>query len=99
MTAEHIDDITIAYEEDGTLLVEELDKKILSKGLNTTILFRYREWNGDAQTYGPDKFSIRRYKKTAGVFRQQSKFNISSIKQARLIVEALSGWISGIEEE
>ena len=94
MSAEHIDDITIAYEEDGTLLIEELGKKILSKGLNTTILFRYREWDSNAQAYGPEKYSIRRYKKTAGIFRQQNKFNISSAKQARLIIEALSDWVA-----
>ena len=33
-----IDEITINYEEDGTLLVKEVDKQVLSKGLNSTIL-------------------------------------------------------------
>ena len=37
------DDITIEYEEDGQILVRELDKVILSKGAWTTLLFRYQE--------------------------------------------------------
>lgn len=40
-----VDDITINYEEEGLLLVKEIDKKILSKGAWTTIIFRYQNWN------------------------------------------------------
>ena len=39
-------------------------------------------------------FVIRRYKKSGGEYRQQSKFTISSAEQARKIVDALSGWIN-----
>ena len=39
-------------------------------------------------------YVIRRYKKTGGEYRQQSKFNISSADQARKIVDALSSWIN-----
>lgn len=88
-----IDEITINYEEDGTLLIKEIDKSILSKGLNSTILFRYKEWIADAADFGPDKYTIRRYKKMNGEFRQQAKFNISSVRQARIIVETLAKWI------
>lgn len=88
-----IDEITINYEEDGTLLVKEIDKSILSKGLNSTILFRYKEWVADATDYGPDKYTIRRYKKMNGEFRQQAKFNISSVRQARIIADTLIQWI------
>lgn len=87
------DDITVTYEENGQTLIKELDKAILSKGAWTTILFRYQEYDSDTDTYGPDKYTIRRYKKSGGEYRQQSKFNISSVKQAREIVEALSGWL------
>ena len=89
-----IDEITINYEEDGTLLVKEIEKQILSKGLNSTILFRYKEYIADSDDYGPDKYTIRRYKKVAGDFRQQAKFNISSIRQARIIAETLNRWIA-----
>lgn len=89
-----IDEITINYEEDGTLLVKEMDKEVLSKGLNSTILFRYKEYIADKDDYGPDKYTIRRYKKVAGDFRQQAKFNISSVRQARIIADTLAKWIA-----
>ncbi len=87
------EDLTVEYEENGQILIKELDKVVLSKGAWTTILFRYQELNQEDDTYGPDKYTIRRYKKSGGEYRQQSKFNISSNDQARKIVEALSGWI------
>jgi hypothetical protein len=33
-----------------------------------------------------------RFKKSGGVYRKQSSFNISSEKQARLIVEVIEKW-------
>lgn len=94
-----IDEITINYEENGILLVKEIDKEILSKGLNTTILFRYKEYIADADNYGPDKYTIRRYKKINGEFRQQAKFNISSVRQGKIIAETLGRWLKDVEEE
>ena len=94
-----IDEITINYEENGILLVKEIDKEILSKGLNTTSLFRYKEYIADVDDYGPDKYTIRRYKKIAGEFRQQAKFNISSVRQGKIIAETLGRWLQDVEEE
>ena len=88
-----VNDLTINYEEDGTLIVKELDKEILSKGAWTTIMFRYQDLNRTSGEYGPDKYSIRRYQKQKGQYLPKSKFNISSPAQARKIVETLSRWV------
>ena len=88
-----IDDITINYEEDGVLLVKELDKVVLSKGAWTTIIFRYQQWERQKQEYGPDRYTVRRYQKRGDEYQQKSKFNISSRDQAAKIVEALQGWL------
>jgi hypothetical protein len=88
-----INDITISYEEDGVLLVKELDKVILSKGAWTTIIFRYQQWDHQRQEYGPDRYTVRRYQKRGDEYLQKSKFNISSRDQAAKIVEALQGWL------
>lgn len=88
-----IDEITINYEEDGVQVVEELDKVILSRGAWATIIFKYRQWEQSKDDYGPERFTIRRYRKMNDEYRQQAKFNISSADQARKIVEALSAWI------
>lgn len=85
--------LSVEYEENGQILARELDKVILTKGAWTTILFRYQKLNPETDEYGPDQYVIRRYRKTGGEYRMQSKFNISSSDQARKIVEALSGWL------
>jgi hypothetical protein len=91
---EKLEDLTVAYSEGGVETVQELGKAILSKGSWTTILFRYRDWDRAKETWGPEKYSIRRYQKRNGEYRQQSKFNISSRAQAEAIIEALQGWLT-----
>ena len=92
-----VDELTVDYEENGILKVKEVGKEVLSKGAWATVLFRYQEWQPESDSYGPDRYTIRRYKKTAGEYRQQSKFTISSNDQARRIVDALSRWIAESE--
>jgi len=91
--AQTIDEITVNYEEDGKVIVEELDKEVLSKGAWTTIIFKFRQWENKKDDYGPERFTIRRYRKLKGEYKQQTKFNISSVDQAEKIVAALQKWI------
>ncbi|KTD31730.1 hypothetical protein Lmor_2606 [Legionella moravica] len=90
---ETVDDITIAYSENGTETTKELDKQILSKGAWTTIMFKYQEWDNAKNDYGPVKFSIRRYQKRNNQYWQKSKFNISSADQAQKIIDILNNWL------
>ena len=91
--SETIDDLTISFFEDGVETVKQLDKHVLSKGAWTTILYLYQEWHNPSQAYGADKYSIRRYQKRNDQYWQKSKFNISSVDQAKKIIEVLSGWL------
>jgi hypothetical protein len=88
-----IDDLTVQYEEDGVITVKELDKKVLTKGAWSTIIFRYQDLDRRTGEFGKDKYTIRRYQKRGGQYMQKSKFNISSQDQARAIIEALQGWM------
>lgn len=88
-----VEELTINYEEDGILIVKELDKEILSKGAWATIIYRYQQWDKRKEDYGEDKYTIRRYRKIQGEYKPQTKFNISSPKQAARIVEVLSKWL------
>ncbi len=90
---ETIDEISISWTEGDIETVKELDKVVLSKGLWTTILFRYQEWQPASESYSKDKYTIRRYKKKNGRYAQQSKFTISSPEQAQKIIDALNNWI------
>lgn len=96
---ESIDDVTIEVEENGQVLIKELDKAVLSRGAWATVLFRYQQWQPETDEYGPDKYIIQRYKKSGGEYRRQSKFNISSAEQARKIIQALSGWLAQAKGE
>ncbi|MCD6292598.1 MAG: hypothetical protein J7M09_03970 [Deltaproteobacteria bacterium] len=91
--AETIDEISLNYEEDGQLIVKELDKEILTRGAWTTIIFRYKQWDKKTEDFGKDLYTIRRYRKLKGNYMQQSKFNISNNEQAGKIIAALQKWI------
>ena len=91
--ASDINDITVDYEENGVLKVKELDKEILTKGAWATIVFKYQNYDWKKDDYGDIKYIIRRYRKVEGEYKPQSKFNISSNKQAKLVVEVLQKWL------
>ncbi len=91
--AETIDELTVDYTDGDIKTVKELDKKVLSKGAWSTIIYRYQDWDRSKEEYGADKYTIRRYQKRNGEYQQKSKFNISSAKQASAIIDALQDWI------
>jgi len=89
--AESINEITINYEEDGVLVIEELDKVVLSRGAWTTILFLYRERQRDSGEFGQPKAGLRRYQKYNGVFRKRDAINLSD-KAGDILRETLARW-------
>jgi hypothetical protein len=95
--AETIEEITVNYEEEGVLIVKEIEKEVLSKGAWATILFRYQDYDKNTQEYSADKFTIRRYQKRNGQYQAKSKFNISSVAQAQKIIETLTQWTAAAE--
>lgn len=95
--ASTVDELTVNYTENGSLVVKELDKVILTKGAWSTVIFKYQDLDRKKDEYGPVKFTIRRYQKREGEYRPKSKFTISSIDQAKKVIDALQTWIA--EEE
>lgn len=92
-----VDELTVNYTENGSLVVKELDKVILTKGAWSTVIFKYQDLNRQKNEYGPVKFTIRRYQKREGEYKPKSKFTVSSVDQAKKVIEALQKWID--EEE
>ena len=96
--AETIDDITLDWtDEDGELQVREVSKEVLTKGAWSTLGFAYQERDRKTGEFGPVKFRVGRYQKRNGRYLPQSKFNISSVKQARQISEILTKWADEYE--
>ncbi|SJM93844.1 hypothetical protein [Crenothrix polyspora] len=91
--AETVDELTVTYLDDSIETIKELDKKILTKGAWATVMYRYQEWNRAKQEYSADKYTIRRYQKQNGEYKQKSKFNISSKDQAKNMIAALTEWV------
>ncbi len=95
--ASTVDELTVNYTENGALVVKELDKVILTKGAWSTVIFKYQDLDRKKNEYGPVKFTIRRYQKREGEYKPKSKFTVSSLDQAKKVIEALQKWIA--EEE
>jgi uncharacterized lipoprotein len=97
--AENIDDLTIAFYQDDRNVIKEIDKIVLTRGNWTTIMYLFQELNKKTNEYEASKVSIRRYQKRGGVYKQQSKFNISSSKQGNEIAAILQNWYPEAEED
>ena len=95
--ASSVDELTMQYEEDGVITIKELAKEVLTKGAWATVMYKYQDWEKQKQAYSPCKYSIRRYQKRNGEYRQQSRFNISSNDQATKIIEVLTKWMNEAE--
>ncbi|MFH1060950.1 MAG: hypothetical protein V1797_19985 [Pseudomonadota bacterium] len=89
--ASEIDDLSIEYEEDGELVVEQLDKLVLNRGAWTTVLFLYRERDAKTGEFGPAKAGLRRYQKSKGEFRKRDAINLTE-KTTPLLIDKLKEW-------
>ena len=94
-----IEELTIAYEEEGIDVIKELDKSVLTKGTWATLVFRYQQWEPAKEAYSEDKYTIRRYRKMKGEYRAQSKFNISGREQALNLIAILQEWTKDGKED
>ena len=94
--AETIEEVSYNYEDEGKLVRKEIKKEILTKGAWATVMFLYQELDRKTEAWGAPKVSIVRFKKSGGVYRKQSSFNISSEKQARQIVDVIEKWYAEV---
>jgi len=90
--ANKVEELTINYSEDGVQKVRELDKHVLTRGAWSTIMYLYEDRTRSDEPFSAPKITIRRYRKISGEYRQQSKFNIGSLKQAGEIRDILDRW-------
>jgi hypothetical protein len=98
--AETVDEISIDWkDETGQQLVRQVKKEVLTSGAWSTIMFMYQDFDKKAGEFGPLKIRVARYQKRSGKFIPQSKFNISSAKQAKRITEIIQNWLPEMGEK
>lgn len=97
---ETVEELSIEYfEEDGTQTIKQLDKAVLTKGAWATVMFLHQDLNRTSKEYSEPKVTIKRFRKMNGMYKSQSKFTISSPKQAKQIIDILSQWTEKLGEE
>jgi len=98
--AETVDEISIDWkDENGQHLVKQVKKEVLTSGAWSTIMFMYQDLDKKTDEFGPKKIRVVRYQKRGGKFIPQSKFNISSAKQAKRIIETVQNWLPEMDEK
>lgn len=90
--AETLEELSYDYEDEGKLVRKEVERAVLTRGAWATVMFLYRDLDRKTEQFGEPKIAIVRFKKSRGVYRKQSSFNISSQRQARQIVENIERW-------
>jgi hypothetical protein len=91
METENTEPTVEQVNENGEVIVKELAKEYLSKGAWSTIAFLYQEKGPDGN-FGEPKATLRRFQKVQGIYKQRSKFNVSSKAQAEQIIACLKKW-------
>jgi len=85
-----IDDLVLEHDEDSAL--EELGRRVLSRGPWTTVAFLVRTRSGpDAAWEGPFLW-LHRYQKVAQGWKLVSRFHTTSGEQLESLLGALEAW-------
>jgi hypothetical protein len=88
-----VDELTCEWKDDaGNLTTRQLDKIVLTKGSWATLMYLYQDIDRKTGDFGKLKARIQRYQKRNGRYNAQSKFNFSSLKQAKKVADILLGW-------
>jgi len=86
-----IDDLVLEHDEESAL--EELGRRVLSRGPWTTVAFLVRTRSGPEAPWEGPFLWLHRYQKVAQGWKLVSKFHTTSGEQLDGLVDALEGWI------
>ncbi|MFN8012646.1 MAG: hypothetical protein U0P81_14850 [Holophagaceae bacterium] len=85
-----IDDLTLEHDEDSAL--EELGRRVLSRGPWTTVAFLVRTRRGPEAGWEGPFLWLHRYQRVAQGWKLVSRFHTTSADQLEGLVEALRAW-------
>jgi hypothetical protein len=87
--------LTVRFEEDGQLQVEELARVVLGVSSTwATVAFLARERDRATGHFRAPRVSLRRYKKRGGRFVVDKHFTLTNAGQARALQHALASWFA-----
>ncbi|MDP2343911.1 MAG: hypothetical protein Q8O67_23340 [Deltaproteobacteria bacterium] len=87
--------LTVRFEENGVVQVEELQRAVLSSTPAwATLAFLARERDATTGEFRAPRVSLRRYKRRAGRFVVDKHFTITNRAQGLALVAALSTWFA-----
>jgi len=93
--ASTIEELTVNWREGDKLKVKELDKLVLSTGMWVTIAFLYQDLDpNDPSAYRAPKIALRRYKKRGDRYVVDTRFTLTTDKQALEFAAAIGTWFS-----
>ena len=85
-----IDDLVLDYDEESA--IEELGRRVLSRGPWTTVAFLVRTRSGPETSWEGPFLWLHRYQKVAQGWKLVSRFHTTEPEQLEGLLEALSGW-------
>jgi hypothetical protein len=95
MHDEDLTGLTVRWEEDGELVVDELARVVLSaKGGWATLAFLVREKDRENGQFEDPKVVIRRYRKRAKGFEVTAKMALP-MEQAETLAQTITRWSKG----
>ena len=87
--------LTVRFEENGVLQVEELQRAVLSSTPAwATLAFLARERDASSGEFKAPRVSLRRYKRRAGRFVVDKHFTITTRAQALALASTLALWFA-----
>ena len=90
-----LEELTVRYEHDGVVLVEELGKRIIRGGNWATVIFLFHELDKKHGGFRKPKVALRRYQKRRSGYELTAKFVLTSLEQAAEVAAVLDEWADG----
>lgn len=95
MSNDPVAELTVRYEEDGVVVVEELAKAVLTTSPTwVTVAYLSRERDKVSGAFAGPRVSLRRYKKRGGRFIVDKHFTLTTRPQVVALQAALGAWFA-----
>jgi hypothetical protein len=89
-----LEELTVRWEKDGEVVVEELDKRVFVSHAWATGVFRYRDRDRETGEFKEPRIALRRYRKRRAGWVVEAKLTFS-MEQAGEVAAVMAEWAKG----